>query len=206
MHAIAAHNNNVSRGTGLAPNKVHIGRYPRLPMTIIECSGVKDHQSEKRDHLDYLGLMRDRQVRAYNLVREEDRLTKAKHQAANDEIEQIMNNKTRFETGDWVWVYDNHSTITGGGKQVTKPAEGSSNVKAFALVSKLDNCWTGPYNVLLVGLDKMADGREVGPKLLLLDIKADEPGHRGIKARVSVHRCKKCFNPHRGETSPRFYP
>ena len=34
VHAVAAHNNNVSRGTGLAPNEVHIGRYPRLPMTI----------------------------------------------------------------------------------------------------------------------------------------------------------------------------
>ena len=34
LHAIAAHNDNVSRGTGLTPNEVHIGRYPRLPMTI----------------------------------------------------------------------------------------------------------------------------------------------------------------------------
>ena len=150
--------------------------------------------------------MRDRQVRAYNLVREENRLTKAKHQAANDEIEQVMNNKTRFETGDWVWVYNDHSTITGGEKHVIKPAEGSSNVKAFALVSKLANCWTGPYKVLLIGPDKMTDGREVGLKLLLLDIKADEPGHRGINARVSVHRCKKCFDPHGEETAPRFLP
>ena len=116
LHAIAAHNNNVGMGTGLAPNKVHIRRYPRLPMTILEGSGAKGHQSEKRDHLDYLGLMRDKQARAYNLVSEEDRLTKAKHQAADDEIKQIMNNKTRFEMGDWVWVYDDHNTITGGGK------------------------------------------------------------------------------------------
>ena len=71
-------------------------------MAILEGSDVKGHESEKRDHFDYWGLMRDRQVRAYNLVREEDLLTEARHQAANDEIEQIMNNKTRFETGDWV--------------------------------------------------------------------------------------------------------
>ena len=38
MHAVAAHNN-VSRGTGLVPNEVHIGRYPRLPMTILEGRG-----------------------------------------------------------------------------------------------------------------------------------------------------------------------
>ena len=80
--AIAAHNNNMSRGTGLSPNEIHIGRYTRLPMTILEGRGVKGHQSAKRDQLDYLELMRDRHIRAYNLVREEDRLIKAKHQAA----------------------------------------------------------------------------------------------------------------------------
>ena len=175
-------------------------------MTILEGRGVKSHQSEKRVHLDYLGLMCDRQMRAYNLVREEDRLTKAKHQAANYEMEQIVNNKkTRFDAGDWV-VYDDHSAITRGVKHVIKPAEGSSDMKAFALVSKLANCWTGPYKALFVGPGKMADKREVGPKLLLLDIKADEPGHRGINARVTVHRCKKCFNPHEGEAVPRFLP
>ena len=52
----------------------------------------------------------------------------------------------------------------------------------------------------------MADGREVGPKLLLLNIKGDEPGHRGINARVSAHRCKRLFKPHGGETAPRFLP
>ena len=65
MHAVAAHNDNVSRGTGLAPNGVHICRYPRLPMTILEGRGVKGHQCLKQDQLDYLKLMRDRQVKAY---------------------------------------------------------------------------------------------------------------------------------------------
>ena len=35
MHAVAAHNNYVLRGTGLAPNGVHIRRYLRLLMTIL---------------------------------------------------------------------------------------------------------------------------------------------------------------------------
>ena len=64
MHAVAAHNNNVSRGTGLAPNEVRIGIYPRLPMTILEGQGVRD-QGLKQDQLDYLELMRDTQVKAY---------------------------------------------------------------------------------------------------------------------------------------------
>ena len=86
-----------------------------------------------------------------------------------------------------------------------KPTEGSSKHKAFALISKLAHCWTGPYKVLLAGTGKINDGREVGRKLLLLEIRQDEPG-RGINARVSVHRCKKCFNPHGGATAPRFLP
>ena len=45
----------------------------------------------------------------------------------------------------------------------------------------------------------------MGPKLILLEIRADEPD-RGIKSRVSVHRCKKWFNPHDGATPPRRLP
>ena len=56
LHAIAAHNNIVSRGTGLAPNEVHIGPYPRLPMTIQEGRGARGHQGLRRDQLDFLQL------------------------------------------------------------------------------------------------------------------------------------------------------
>ena len=73
-----------------------------------------------------------------------------------------------------------------------KPTEGSSNQKALASISKLAHCWTGPYKVLVVSPGKTENGREVGPKLLLLEIRQDEPG-RGINARISVHRCRKCF-------------
>ena len=72
MHAVAAHNNDASRGTGLAPDEVHIGRYPRLPMTMLEGRGVRGHQRLKQDQLDFLGLMRDRQIKAFELVNEED--------------------------------------------------------------------------------------------------------------------------------------
>ena len=48
MHAVAVHDN-VSRGTGLAPNEVYIGRHPRLPMTILERRGLRGHQGRKQD-------------------------------------------------------------------------------------------------------------------------------------------------------------
>ena len=63
LHAISAHNNNVSRGTGLAPNEIHIDRYPRLPMIILAGSGAKAQQSEKRHQLDFIELMRDRHIK-----------------------------------------------------------------------------------------------------------------------------------------------
>ena len=66
----------------------------------------------------------------------------------------------------------------------TRP-EGRSKQRVFALISKLTHCWTGPYKVLLVGPGKMDDGREVGRKLVLLEIRQDDPG-RAINARVDA--------------------
>ena len=106
LHAIAAHNNNVSTGTRLAPNKVHIGRYTRLPMTILEGSGVKGQQSEKRDPLAYLELMGDGQVQTHRFFRKEDRLIKTKLKAAKKGIYAALNNRTKFVVRDWAWVYD----------------------------------------------------------------------------------------------------
>ena len=110
LHAIAAHNNNVSRGTRLAPNEVYIGRYPRLPMTILEGRGVKGHQGLKRDQLDYLQLMRERQNRAYELVKKEDFLIKAKHEAANEKLNSILHRRPNFEAGHWAVSYT-HLTL-----------------------------------------------------------------------------------------------
>ena len=61
LHAISAHNTNVSRGIGLAPNEVHKKGYSRLPITILERRGVSGHQGLKADQLEYSQLMKDRQ-------------------------------------------------------------------------------------------------------------------------------------------------
>ena len=102
LHAIAAHNNSVSPGTGLAPNEVHIGRYPRLPTTILEGRGARGHQGLRRDQLDFLQLMRERQNRVYELVRIEDFLIEAKHQAANEKLNSIFPRRPNFAAGQWV--------------------------------------------------------------------------------------------------------
>lgn len=78
MHAVAAHSNSVSRGMGLAPNEVHISGYPRRPMTILEERGATGKQGLKADQLQCLQPMKERRVNAYELVRDEDRITAPK--------------------------------------------------------------------------------------------------------------------------------
>ena len=173
-------------------------------MTILEGQGARGHQRLRREQLDFLQPIRERQNRAYELVRKYDFLIKAKDQAANEKLNSFCRQPPNFAAGQWVWVYDDKSTISGGGKYVLKaPADGSSR-KSFTVVSKLAHCWTGPYKVLLVGPGKAPDGDLVGRNLLLLDTSHEDS--RRINVRVSVHKYKICYNPHEGERRPQFLP
>ena len=51
-HVEFAYNNSVTAATGLAPNEVHMGRLPRLPLTVFNRTSVVGHQSLARDDLD----------------------------------------------------------------------------------------------------------------------------------------------------------
>lgn len=61
----AVFSSSVDTGTGLAPNEVHLGRLPRLPIIVIERPGASGHQSLRHDHLKYGDLARERQQLAY---------------------------------------------------------------------------------------------------------------------------------------------
>ena len=63
-HVKYAYNKSVSAATGLAPNEVHMGRLPRLPLTIFERTRDATHQSLARGHLAYYDLVTDCQQRA----------------------------------------------------------------------------------------------------------------------------------------------
>ena len=67
---VQAYNNSVSAATGLAQNDIHLGRMPRLPMTIIDKCVVKGHTGENQGQLLYLDIVRERQQRAFELVQE----------------------------------------------------------------------------------------------------------------------------------------
>ena len=70
--------------------------------------------------------------------------------------------------------------------------------------SRRAHSWTGPYKVLLAGPGKAPDGDLVGRNPLLLDTSHEHS--RRINARVSAHRCKRCYNPPEGERRSPFLP
>ena len=121
--------------------------------------------------------MREGQIKEYQLVKEEDRLIKARHEAANENLEELITKRPELEVMGWVWVYDDHinSTISGRGKHVLQTRETDSRRKKFALTEKLAQCWTGPYKISFVGPRTTSDGKKVGPNLLLLEVRKDDP-------------------------------
>ena len=74
-HDEFAYNTSVSASTGLAPNEVHTGRRPRLPLAGFDRTGVVGYQSLARDHLAYCDLATDREKRANDIARAHHALT-----------------------------------------------------------------------------------------------------------------------------------
>ena len=94
---------------------------------ILEGRDVRGHQGLRRDQLNFSN-------KAYNLVRKEDFLIKAKHQAANEKLNSVLRQRANFEGRQWVWVYDDKSTISAAGKHVLKaPVDGTTR-KSFPWV------------------------------------------------------------------------
>ena len=198
-HVSAAYNNSVNAATGLAPNDIHIGRRPRLPLSVVEPENIGGHQSLHRDHLAYINLATDRQQCAYSLVRELHRLTVSRLQRRNAPIMAALLAFPPFSVGDWAWVYNSASTIRQGAKKGTV---------ATVLKKKLSLNWNGPFKILEVGPTAASDTPDnlpVQDKLLVLDLPSHFPG-RDSKPRVSVKPCKPCHNPDDTSDIPKHLP
>ena len=141
-HVEFTYNNSVSVATGLAPNEVHMGRLPRLPLTVFERTRVAGHQSLARDHLVYCNLATDQQQRANDIVRKHHALTVSRVNRRNSALADALRPAPKFAVGSWAWVYKSASTIRQGVKD---------NTDANVLNAKLALDWTGPYKVLAVG-------------------------------------------------------
>ena len=78
-----------------------MGRLPRLPLTIFECTGVVGHQRLARDHLAYCDLATDRQQRANDMVREHHALTVSRDNHRNSALADGLRPAPKFAAGGW---------------------------------------------------------------------------------------------------------
>ena len=113
-HVEFAYNNSVSAATEMAPNEVHMRRFPRLLLTVFERTGVAGHQSLARDHLGYCDLATDRQQRANDIVRKHHFLTVSRINRRNSALANALRPAPKFVVGGWAWVYNSASSIRQG--------------------------------------------------------------------------------------------
>ena len=113
-HVEYACNNSGSAVTSLAPNEVYIARLPRLPLVIFDRSYGGAPQGLDRDHLANCYLARERQQRAYELVREQHALTVARVSGRNSTLSDALLLRPKYVAGGWVWVYNTAATIRQG--------------------------------------------------------------------------------------------
>ena len=198
-HVEYAYNNSVSAAMGLAPNEVHIGRLPRLPLPVFERSYGSAHQSLDCDQLAYCDLARDRQQRAYEIVREQHALTIARVNERNSALSDALLRRPIYSTGVWVWIYNTAATFH-------QRLQKSADIKV--LKEKLSLNWTEPFKILAVGPSSATDtpdGRPLGDKLLYLDLPSNLPGP-AAKPRVTVARYKPFANPYDADDIPLHLP
>ena len=187
-HVENAYNNSVNAATGLAPNEVHMGRLPRLPLFVFDLPNIVQHQSRNRDQPAYVDLATGRQQRSYRAVRELHAIYVSRLDRGNALIMDTLRRSPSFTTGGWAWIYNTAATICLCAKKDTD---------ATILKTKLSSDWSGPFKILDVGpapASAVPDGRALHGKLLYFYLPSDMPG-RDSKRHVSVVRCKPCRNP-----------
>ena len=97
-----AYNNSVSPATCLAPNEVHMGRLPQLSLSIVDCTGVAEHQSLASDHVANSDLATHRQKRANDIVCAHYALTVSPVNRRNSALTDDWRPYPNFVTGGWV--------------------------------------------------------------------------------------------------------
>ena len=165
-HVEFAYNNSVSAATGLLPNEVHMGRLPRLPLTIFDRSGVTDHQSLARDHLAYCDLNANS---ASTISFARCMPLQFPVWNGNSALPDALRQAPNFVVSNLVWLHNTASTIRQGAKDGT-------DAKVFK--TKIALNWTGPYNILALCPCPFSDtphGSPLGDKLLYSDLPTDMP-------------------------------
>lgn len=89
---------------GSAPNEMHLGTSPHLPLTVIESRGASGNQSLGRNQLEFYGLARERQQCTFRMVRESHVITSSPIARANRRLNDTLHNGPRYAIGHGVWV------------------------------------------------------------------------------------------------------
>ena len=100
-HVEFAYNSYVSAAPGLAPIEAHMGRLPRLSLTIFKRVGVAGHQSLARDHLAYCNLVTERQQPAYDIVRKHHALAVSHVDHRNSALSDALHPVPKLVVGGW---------------------------------------------------------------------------------------------------------
>ena len=135
-HVESAYNNSVSAATGLASNEMHMGRLPRLPLTVFDFPNIGEHQSLNRDQVAFIDLVTARQQRAFCAVREIHAIYVSRLDRRNAPLMNTLRLLPPFFVKGWVWIYNSAATIRQGASEGTD---------AIVLKAKLSFNWIGPF-------------------------------------------------------------
>lgn len=189
-HVDSAYNNSVSAATGLAPDEVHVGRLPHLPVTVFDFPNVDGHQRLNGDQLRYCDLARDRQQRAYDIVHHQHALTSTRIERRNLALAAGLRKTPTYAVGQWVWVYNTALPRFATISRKTRTTTCSQCRNLSQLDGVVQHSGVGPANA-----DNSPDRLPIAATLLFLDLPGNMPGE-DARRRVSVVLCKPRFNPH----------
>ena len=194
----SAYCNSVSAATGLAPNEVHLGRLPRLLLTVFDLPNVGGHEGLDRDHLAYMDFATARQQRAFLAVREQHKIVIWRLDRRNAPILAPLGQSRPF------------LSVVGRGLRLRfhHPPRCQEGTGAIVLKTKQSLDSIGPQRILAVGpapASDIPDGQPLHDKLINLNLQSDMPG-RDSNRRVSVARCMPCQSPNDIHDLPKHLP
>ena len=133
-HVEYVYNNSASAATGLASNEVHIGRLTRPHLAVFDSFYGGARQDLDRDYLAYCDPARERQRRAYELVREQHPLTAARVNGRNS----TLSDARFYDMGDWT-----------DPPSVLHPTVSTAACQRSRARDRLHQRWTSPRGNLL---------------------------------------------------------
>ena len=117
-HVESVYSNSGSTTTGLAPNKMHMGRLPPPFPTVFDLPNIGGHESLNRDHLAYMDLATARQQHAYRAARELHAIYASRLDHRNALLMDDPRLLPNVFVNGWEWIYNSTATVPQGTRNV----------------------------------------------------------------------------------------